>query len=385
MAIGDAPSWQDLLGANWQKYADPRTYANSIVNSQYNPVLNQLAMSRSRASILRGQTNASIQQAYAPALAQYKNQIAQDAAAAAGVQHNAQQMAGQLANATGSSGNNAGLVNTASNYSGLVGAMGVAQGNLDRSGLTQAQQRVSQMQSTRQAELQNRMMDIDRALVDTRQQKAGAYTKAFTEGLGMRNQLVAGALANRGAMINQDVLQGMAPEQLKSAKLANKQAAQNLIWQNLQGQQGLQMNNLQMQAMRQQMTAAGLNAKSFFSNTPQTQQQALDGIMQGFIDPNSGGWKNGMDAHGVINGMYKKMAVLFPATAKKNSKKLRAAIQSWVYGTNGINPGNQSTDSNGNVIDPGIGGSYSTGSQGYQQSPGIPDYSSPGWDTGVLR
>lgn len=356
---GDAPSWMSLLGPGWEKYLNPSTYARQQSNSQFNPVLKGLDLQRSRASLLKGQSNAAIQSAMAPALEAYKNMGTQNANTTANAAHGIQGMAQQLAGGLGSSGNNAGLGNTAANYGGLVQAQGAVQGRADAQGLTSAQQRVAQMQATRQSELTNKMMDIDKAMVDAKRAKADTYTKAFTEGLGMKQQMIAAALANRGSIINQDVLQAMAPEQLKGAKLANKQAEQNLVWQNLQGQQGMEMNALQMKALKAQMAASGVNTKSFFGNEPQTQQAALDGIMQQFIDPTSGGWRGGFDANKVIKAMYTKMAILFPGTAKnpKGANKMGKAISDWVHSYNGMNTGS-------GPADPGLGGSYSTAPTG---------------------
>lgn len=360
--IGDAPSWMSLLGPGWEKYLNPATYARNQSNSQFNPVLKGLDLQRSRAGLLKNQSNASIRDAMAPALEAYKTQAASNAGTAANASAGIQSMASQLAGGLGSSGNNAALGNTAANYGGLVQAQGATQARSDAQGLTSAQQRVSQMQANRQSELTNKMMDIDKAMVDAKRAKADTYTKAFTEGLGMKQQMIAAALANRGSIINQDVLQAMAPEQVAGAKLANQQAAQNMAWQNIQGQQGVQMNDLQMKALKQQMDAAGLLGKdknSFFALAPDQKAQWMQNIAGQYINPETGGWKSGMDAHSVITSMFNQMSHTFSGTGKKNPKKLRAEIANWVYAMNGINPNDQSHDpATGAVVDPGIGGSY---------------------------
>lgn len=351
------PTWEDLLGPYLNKYSNPSRYASSIANMQFDPILRGLDMQRSRSSLLRAQSNKAIADAYAPALAQYKAQTSQDAAAALNAQKGIQAMAGQLANAVGSSGNNAGLANTAGNYAGLVGAQAATRATQDNAGLTQAQQRVAQLQANRQGELTSKMMDIDRALVDARRQKADAYTKAFTGGLGMRNQLIGGALANRSAMINQDVLQQMAPVQLEGAKLANKQAKQNLFWQNIQGQQGVEMNNLQMAAMRKQMNQAGIGT-SFFNLPPDQKAQLTQSLIGQFIDPNTGGWTRGRSSSQIANAMFNQLKNWFPGSARKHPAKLKAYIADMVNAQMG-SQGSGYDPSTGGVEDPGIGGSYS--------------------------
>lgn len=370
-SFSDAPSWQDLLGPGWEKYADPRTYARFMANSQFNPVIRGLDMQRARQSMLAQQSNRRISEAMQPALQAYKDQFVQNSQLGGNAEAAIRSMAGQLAQGIGGSGNNAALGNTAANYGGLISAQAATQGRSDVQGLTQAQQRVSQMQANRQAELTNKMMDIDRAMVDAKRAKAEAYTKAFTEGLGLKQQLIASALANRGSMINQDVLQAMAPEQLKSAQLANKQAQQNLIWQDIQGRQGVEMNALQMKALKQQLAAAGANTNSFFSNSPENQSQVLNSFMGQYLDPNTGGWKSGFDAHKVVESMYRQMKTVYKGTGKKNPAKLRKAISDWVLSYNGIDPASSSYDpGTGGLIDPGIGGSYQ-GDQSWKTDGGV--------------
>lgn len=359
--VGGAPSWMSLLGPGWEKYLDPTTYARNQANSQFNPVLKGLDLQRSRAAAIRNQSAGNIRAAMQPALDAYKTQATQDAQTGANAAQGIQSMAQQLAGGLGSSGNNAGLGNTAANFGGLVQAQSATQARSDAQGLTSAQQRVAQMQATRQSELTNKMMDIDKAMVDAKRAKADTYTKAFTEGLGMKQQMIAAALANRGSIINQDVLQAMAPEQLKGAKLSNKQAEQNLIWQNLQGNQGLEMNDLQMKALKQQLNAAGANTKSFFGNTAENQSQILNSFVGMHIDLNTGGWKGGKDYNQVINDVYRQMKAVYTGTGKKNPAKLRKTIADWVMGMNGINADNSPyVPSTGAVVDPGIGGSYNT-------------------------
>lgn len=368
---GNAPSWESLLGPGWEKYINPTTYAQNQANSQFNPVLKGLDLQRSRAGMIANQSAANIKTAMQPALDAYKTQAASNAGTSANASAGIQSMAQQLAGGLGSSGNNAALGNTAANFGGLVQAQGATQARSDAQGLTSAQQRVAQMQANRQSELTNKMMDIDKAMVDAKRAKADTYTKAFTEGIGMKQQMIAAALANRGSIINQDVLQAMAPEQLKASKLANKQAEQNLVWQNLQGSQGMEMNDLQMKALKQQLSAAGANTTSFLANTPQNQQAALDGIMQQFIDPNSGGWRQGFDADKVIKAMYAKFAILYPGTAKHpaGASKMATAITNWVRSYNGIstdsplvsqagNAGRQGADDPIANVPPGSGGAW---------------------------
>lgn len=362
--VGGAPSWMSLLGPGWEKYLDPKVYARNQSNSQFNPVLKALDLQRSRAGMLRTSSSANIKATMQPSLDAYKTQASSNAAASTNAGAGIADMAQQLASGLGSSGNNAGLGNTAANYGGLVAAQGATQARSDAQGLTSAQQRVSQMQANRQSELTNKMMDIDKAMVDAKRAKADTYTKAFTEGLGMKQQMIAAALANRGSIINQDVLQAMAPEQVAGAKLANKQSEQNLIWQNIQGQQGVEMNALQMKALKQQMAAAGALGKdknSYFALAPDQKAQWMQNMANQYIDPNTGGWKGGKDANSVIDSMFRQMKSAFSGTAKKNPKKLRTEIANWVYAMNGINPNDQPyVPSDGSVVDPGIGGSYNT-------------------------
>jgi hypothetical protein len=365
-----------LLGPGWEKYLDPKVYANNQANSQFNPVLKGLDLQHSRASLIRSQSGANIRSAMQPALDAYKTQAATNAGTSANAGAGIAAMAQQLAQGLGTSGNNAGLSNTAGNYGGLVAAQGATQARSDAQGLTSAQSKVAQMQANRQSELTNKMMDIDKAMLDAKRAKADTYTKAFTEGMGLKQQMIGSALANRGSMINQDVLQAMAPEQLKGSQLANKQAAQNLVWQNIQGQQGVEMNAMQMKSLKQQLSAAGANTTSFFANTPDQKAQSLQGLMGQYIDPSSGGWRSGFNAEAVVNSMYRQMKQLYPGTAKKNSGKMRAAINDWVKSYNGVSNSSNYDPTTGQVADPGIGGSYSTATPTDAGSSGSSDYPS---------
>ena len=366
--VGGAPSWMSLLGPGWEKYLDPNVYAHNQANSQFNPVLKGLSLQNSRASLMRSQSGANIRSAMQPALDAYKTQATTNANTSANAGAGIAAMAQQLAQGLGSSGNNAGLGNTAANYGGLVAAQGATQARSDAQGLTSAQSKVAQMQANRQSELTNKMMDIDKAMVDAKRAKADAYTTAFTQGMGLKQQMIGSALANRGSMINQDVLQAMAPAQLKGANLANQQAQQNLMWQNIQGQQGMAMNALQQKMLKQQMAGSGQDPNSFFKNTPQNQQAALDGFMHRYIDQNTGGWRAGFDANKVIKSMYGDMSGLFTGTSKnpKGANKLAKMISDWVHNYNGIDttgggsdPGNQQGPNDPIApVPPGSGGAW---------------------------